>query len=706
MAGSTRVLAALVVLASLIGGGPQRAGQVTAAGGLPYQATLADPPAVQASGFGSAVSLSGDGNTALVPAFLSDGPAGAAYIFSRAGGTWRLAATLTVAGLTGSSGFGSAAALSRDGTTAVVGAPFGAAAYVFLRGGGWADTNTPAATLLAGGLTVNSNFGGAVAVDDAGDTAVVGAPGQGAGAGAAYLFARGAGWSGGITSTTGQTATLSVPCVLALSPCSLGAAVAVSGEGSTVLAGGPDATNATGGAAIFTCGTGCALSGTPAPAATLRVAGLGTSSAFGTAVALDDAGATALVGASFAGMAYVFVRGGGWTGGTGTGTQPAANLAVGGAPGGGFGASVALSLDGGTAAVGAPSFPVAASPPQTGAAFLFLEGSSWTNLTHLLSQTFSSADLPAGTSTHNLGSGVAVAGDASTVLVGDGATSTVAFSGAAYAFAAQGLAATPTTSPTPTATPSNTPTTTPSWTSTLAPTDTPHATLGPTHTPPPTATGTRTPTTTPTGAACTVPFTDVRLGDPYFTAVQYLYCRGVVRGFADGTFRPHNDLLRGATAGWLVRGFSFPIATPSGGSSTFHDLPPGAPFFEEAETTATRGIFGGFACGSSGLACDALGRPYFLPDAPLERWNYVRAVVLASGWPLLHPLAATFHDVTIDSPFYDYIETAAAHGLVSGFACGGPGGPCDAQDRRYFRPIVAATRGQGAIILYRALLGP
>ena len=40
------------------------------------------------------------------------------------------------------------------------------------------------------------------------------------------------------------------------------------------------------------------------------------------------------------------------------------------------------------------------------------------------------------------------------------------------------------------------------------------------------------------------------------------------------------------------------------------------------------------------------------------------------------------------------IETAAAHGIVSGYACGGPGEPCDARRRPYFRPYANVTRGQ------------
>ena len=54
----------------------------------------------------------------------------------------------------------------------------------------------------------------------------------------------------------------------------------------------------------------------------------------------------------------------------------------------------------------------------------------------------------------------------------------------------------------------------------------------------------------------------------------------------------------------------------------------------------------------------------------------------------------TFADVPLSIPFYQVIETAAAHGIVSGYTCGGPGEPCDARRRPYFRPYADVTRGQ------------
>ena len=47
-------------------------------------------------------------------------------------------------------------------------------------------------------------------------------------------------------------------------------------------------------------------------------------------------------------------------------------------------------------------------------------------------------------------------------------------------------------------------------------------------------------------------------------------------------------------------------------------------------------------------------------------------------------------------PFYSYVETAYAQGIISGYNCGGPGEACDSQNRPYFRPANLITRAQAS----------
>jgi len=114
-----------------------------------------------------------------------------------------------------------------------------------------------------------------------------------------------------------------------------------------------------------------------------------------------------------------------------------------------------------------------------------------------------------------------------------------------------------------------------------------------------------------------------------------------------------------------------------------------------------RGIITGYACGNP-EPCDPQSRPVFRPFADVTRGQLTKIVVTAEGWELLHPSSPTFADVSPDSTFYAYIETAVAHAILSGYACGNPE-PCDPQSRPVFRPGSSATRGQIAKIVYNAV---
>ncbi|HET9496141.1 MAG TPA: S-layer homology domain-containing protein, partial [Chloroflexia bacterium] len=53
-----------------------------------------------------------------------------------------------------------------------------------------------------------------------------------------------------------------------------------------------------------------------------------------------------------------------------------------------------------------------------------------------------------------------------------------------------------------------------------------------------------------------------------------------------------------------------------------------------------------------------------------------------------------FIDVPSNQTFYPFVQTLACQGIISGYPCGGPGEPCDIENRPYFRPNAGITRGQ------------
>jgi hypothetical protein len=71
------------------------------------------------------------------------------------------------------------------------------------------------------------------------------------------------------------------------------------------------------------------------------------------------------------------------------------------------------------------------------------------------------------------------------------------------------------------------------------------------------------------------------------------------------------------------------------------------------------------------------------------------------------PEQQTFTDVVSGiGEFWIYIERLLLHrpGAIQGYPCGGPGEPCDAQNRPYFRPNNGVTRGQSSKIAANTFL--
>lgn len=146
---------------------------------------------VQHLGVGSAVAMSGD--VAIVGAPMEDAgrtDAGAAYVFVRSGGAWTEAQRLASSDRADYDWFGRDVTISGD--TAIVGAPgddddgssSGSVCVYVLSGGTWALQQK----LTASDGAAGAQFGSSVAL--AGDTALIGAPPGGSGAGAAYVFVR------------------------------------------------------------------------------------------------------------------------------------------------------------------------------------------------------------------------------------------------------------------------------------------------------------------------------------------------------------------------------------------------------------------------------------------------------------------------------------------------------------------------------------
>ncbi|MFZ6026647.1 MAG: hypothetical protein ACOYYS_02930 [Chloroflexota bacterium] len=412
-------------------------------------------------GFGFSVSLSDDGNTALIGA--PDAGSGIALVFTRSGTTWTKQETLIADVSAVDDEFGDAVALSGDGLSALIGAPgtdIGAnanqgAAYLFTLGvSGWTQAEMFS---IASGET-GDQFGDAVSLDDNGLTAVIGAPGATVNGkenqGMAYVFAKPVDtWSGTrLTASDGEAND------------GFGGAVAVSGDGSTALIGayGHLFSIVEPTAYVYTRHAGV-LWGDEQK---LTAAGSGR---LGRSVALDDNGGTALLGATWEtvggqtrqGAAHLFTRSGAtwsheaqllakdgtaedWLGvaaalddsgstafvatvgvdiGSNEGQgavyaftfvdaawEQVQKLTGASAPQASFGWFSALSADGSTAIVGAPHTDLEGILDQ-GAAYIFIRSAGvWQFQARLVASDGAAGD--------SFGRAVALSGDGNTAIVG------------------------------------------------------------------------------------------------------------------------------------------------------------------------------------------------------------------------------------------------------------------------------------------------
>jgi FG-GAP-like repeat len=293
---------------------------------------------------GRSVALSFDGNTAIVGGSGDNSQVGAAWVFVREGSVWIEQQKLVGPGAVGAAEQGFSVSLSADGNTAIVGGPSDSvgvgAAWVFTRFDvGW----DPEGVKLVGTGVVGSfaQQGTSVALSADGNTAIVGGPNDNSDLGAAWVFTRtGATWTQQDAKIVGTGSTADAE---------QGLAVGLSTDGNTAIVGGRFDNSGVGAAWVFTRTGGVWPQQGPKLVGT---GGIGMQGQ-GTAVAISSDGNIALVGGrdddNKAGATWVFTRNSGtWNqrGAKLVGDAPGSGTVQ--------GISVGLSGDGRTALVGGP----------------------------------------------------------------------------------------------------------------------------------------------------------------------------------------------------------------------------------------------------------------------------------------------------------------------------------------------------------------
>jgi FG-GAP repeat len=333
---------------------------------------------------GESVAVSADGNTALVAAPSENGLLGAVFVFTRSGSTWTQQAKLTAKGETAEGFFGSAVALSGDGNTALIGASQNngkaGAAWIFNRvGATWTESQKIVPTVPID----EGEFGSSVALSSDDSTAAIGIPGAEEGEGTVETYKlEGSKWNEfrGL-GTCEERPTPPGVCIKRQQekePGLFGSSVALSADGSTVMVGMPKHEPGT----FFYTLVVETLGGKEFPYYHQQGPKIELGNCIHECIALSGDGNTALVGGAVApsGRFSVSVLTRSeetWSEQallTGTEAEQSEEN-----NGGAFGSSVALSADGNTALIGAPEELDPVLPlEEAGSAWEFTRtGSSW-----------------------------------------------------------------------------------------------------------------------------------------------------------------------------------------------------------------------------------------------------------------------------------------------------------------------------------------
>ncbi|WP_400195231.1 amidase family protein [Lysinibacillus telephonicus] len=195
------------------------------------------------------------------------------------------------------------------------------------------------------------------------------------------------------------------------------------------------------------------------------------------------------------------------------------------------------------------------------------------------------------------------------------------------------------------------------------------------------ATNARTlPKTTPNFAVDLVDETKFKDVNSYEDEIEYLTDKGIIQGYADGTFKPNNPITRLQAIKMILRekGIKdFSNVTNPG----FIDVKPGDNGYEEIAKAVELGIINGYV--------NAQGQKYFDPNGKLTRSHAAKILVLAYDLEGTNP--TEFKDVPKEYWAYDEISALAANNIAGGYEDG------------TFKPTNNLSRQDFAVLLARYL---
>ena len=158
--------------------------------------------------------------------------------------------------------------------------------------------------------------------------------------------------------------------------------------------------------------------------------------------------------------------------------------------------------------------------------------------------------------------------------------------------------------------------------------------------------------------------------NPFYIYIRCLYCRGIVSGYDDGTFRPYANITRGQVAKIVANAAGSHDVIPST-TQTFTDVPlRPARSGSTSSALALQGYISGYTDTGSRPCTEPAASPCFLPYNYVTRGQLAKIDANAAGYNDTPSPAQSFADVPPSDPFYVYIERLARRGIVNGYDCG------------------------------------
>ncbi len=172
-------------------------------------------------------------------------------------------------------------------------------------------------------------------------------------------------------------------------------------------------------------------------------------------------------------------------------------------------------------------------------------------------------------------------------------------------------------------------------------------------------------------------FSDVPSTSPYYNSISYFAKRGIISGYADGSFKPEKNVTRAELLAIVFKWLNIEIRGNST-TSTFRDISNNSwinPIISEA---LKRKI----------ISAD---KNTFSPDRPVTRVEFLAILWLASGEQISDQVTKSWKDVSWTHWSHKYAEFALKNALIDNIS------------GDLFKPNQVVTRGELAQALYRYL---